>query len=193
MEAVKEAFRRTVDAAGPTRLPPPDVNDVLSTARFLLHCRIKRVYATVERISDRDGAAQPVVLLKAELSFRGPAYAPQRRTVVIGMKPVLEQLLFAAPMHPDWAAALTPELLPEVSGRAKELDDLLQTHVEAFKGDPAARESVEKKVAAVYEEARSKSAQELANQFRLLLKQGWTEADVLKVWKEAVCSEVIES
>jgi len=194
MVEVTKAVRAVAEAAGPragTTLLALE-NEAMEAARFLTHCTVRRAYATVEKVDD-GGTLKAVPLVKVELRFRGPKYAPGQRTLLWKGGPPLEQLLRSMGWPDPHAGELAKALMPELGARQSELEGEMSKHVEALKGDPAAVEAVREEVRAAYEAQRSKHRDELATTFQLLLRCGWTEEEVLKVWREEQCRTVQES
>jgi len=167
--------------------------EAMEAVRFLTHCTVRRAYATVESMADADGTARPMPLIKVELRFRGPKYAPGQRTVLWKGGPVLEQLLRTMRWPDPHAGRLARALAPHVAARVLELEGEMQRHVDALKGDPEAVAEVQRTVQGVYDEQRRKQGEDLSTLFKVLVRTGWTEDDVLRVWREEQCRTVQES
>lgn len=196
MDLVKDAVRQVAAS-----VPVPDYrNTVLSlepealqAVRFLMHCTVHRAYATVERISGKDGVVRPVVLVKAELRFKGPQYAAGRRTVIVGLAPTLVQLLRSMKWTGDWAERLELLLRDPLAKRMAELDGEIRRHVDALKGDPDSVAKIQGRAQEVVSKEREKLSSEMRSLVRLLVLHGWTKEDVLREWDEAMVRDVHES
>jgi len=194
MDLVKEAVREVA-----SRLPAQHrgtalalEEDALDAVRFIVHCSVRRVYATVERTYAKDGVVSPLVLVKSELHFKGIG-GPTRRTVVVGLSPYLVQVLTSMKWPSGWAAWLEAELRDPLAKRAEELEAEIAKGVEALKGDREAVATIQGKAKEMIEKERERRRTELRDMMVVLMRHGWTEEDVLSTWREATCKDVHET
>jgi len=167
--------------------------EAMEAVRFMTHCVVRRAYATVERVEDGDGTARALPLVKVELRFRGPKYAPGRRTLLWKGGPPLEQLLRSMRWPAQHAAPLAAALEPCLGSRLAELEEEMRQHVEALKGDPEAVAAVRQEVRDLLSKERARQEGELRALLKIMARSGWTEDDVLGVWREEQCRAVQES
>lgn len=194
MELVKAAVRQVSEAVPARReavlaLEP----EALRAVRFLVHCRVRRAYATVERISGKDGSVKPLALVKAELRLNEPRYSLVRRTVVVGLAPYLVQALASMGWPWEWAGLLEQRLRGPLSKTTAGLEERIQREVDALKRDQGAVAKVRDKARRISSKERDRRRAELKELMKILILHGWTEEEVLKAWHEVVCNEVMSS
>lgn len=156
-------------------------------ARFLEACRPRRAYAQAVAV-ESGGVRRPMVLVKVELSGRGV-----RRTVLWKGGPLAEQLLRRWGWPLPWAEALASALSQDVAVREAEVWAGAAGMVEALRGDPGAAGALRERVDAMRSKERSRQEGELRELSKALVRGGWTEADVLRVWREEQCRDVQET
>lgn len=171
--------------------------EALNAVRFLLHCKVKHVYVTVEKISTDDGRTEAVPILKVVLHYKNPhGGAPGRRTLLWKKDPLLEQVLNSMEWDRSWSKPLSDSLLresPGLRGRLRELEQEIEKHARILQGDEAAVAEVRAAVKRVYDEERAQREAELRERFKVLVRSGWKEEDVLRVWREEQVRAVQDS
>lgn len=173
----------------------PEVLALTSAAReaagIFEKCRVVRAYANVMPVPDDDGAYRPMTLVKVQLQGAG-----KRRTVLWKGRPLFEQLLRGSGWPLPWAEILNTHLSSssnEVQEREAEVWAEALSHVDRLRADPDAMREVSGKAAAMREKERSRQEGALRRSLRALVKGGWSEGDVLRIWREEECRAVQES
>lgn len=171
--------------------------EALNAVRFLLHCRVRRAYVTVERISADDGRTEAVPLMKAELRYKNPqGGAPGQRTLLWRKDPMLEQVLNTMEWDRSFSKPLADAVLrrsPALRARVAELEEEIGRHVQVLQGDKEAVAEVRAAVQRIYDEERREREGELRETFKVLVRSGWREDEVLEVWREEQVRAVQDS
>ena len=187
-EVVAEAVRALARGAGARGREVLALEGAaLDAAALFGECRAKRAYATLVPVP-ADGGIRPMVLVKVELRGRR-----RRRTVLWKGGPLLEQLLRGSGWPLPWAEALAAHLSPATAAREAEVWAAAAELVAALKEDPEALAGISARAEGMRSKERSRQEGELRQLSKALVKGGWSEAAVLRVWREEQCREVQDS
>ena len=161
---------------------------------FLHHARVTRCSAHVAHVDGKDGK-EVTSYRKARLSARLKAPVRfVRRTVAMTTNPFAQVLRAFATFEWDTASRLSVALRHLVPQEQwARLASQLAVRREELERDPVRQAALEGKLEAARRRIYEKERKELLHEMERLMRRGWTGAQVMECWNEAVVKDVMES